>query len=369
MSTGPKPSPSRRTRRDHEHVGRISTQTTFIVLAAIGLIAYEIQWALLPFAVAALLAYISDPAIAWIAARSKIGRAPTAILWFLLLMSLAAAIAFLGVPPLARELMHIITDFQGTIQATTYALVGERTVDLFGQSMNANQIAASMTVGARHWIEQAGRLSTLGTIAFSGLFGTLLAAVLLFYFLLGGPRLAAGLFSLVPPQQRPLVHHIWTRLDPVLRRYFVGIIGVILYATLAAYIGLGLFLQLPHAAFLALLTGILEMIPLVGPAASAIIAGLVAIHHARSIGAIVAYAIYATALRISIDELLGPVALGAAARLHPTLVIFCFLSGGILFGIVGVIMAIPVALAVKITLATLYDEGQTASVPSGRRRQ
>jgi predicted PurR-regulated permease PerM len=41
---------------------------------------------------------------------------------------------------------------------------------------------------------------------------------------------------------------------------------------------------------------------------------------------------------------------------HPVLVIFCFLSGAFLFGVVGVIMAVPVALIVKITLALLYDE-------------
>jgi predicted PurR-regulated permease PerM len=127
---------------------------------------------------------------------------------------------------------------------------------------------------------------------------------------------------------------------------------------------LGLVLGLPHAVLLALLTGVLEMIPVVGPGASAVIAGLVAIHYAAGIGAIVAYAIYATALRISIDQLFGPLALGAAARLHPVLVIFCFLSGAFLFGVVGVIMAVPVALVVKVTLALLYDELTTEVLAS-----
>jgi len=74
------------------------------------------------------------------------------------------------------------------------------------------------------------------------------------------------------------------------------------------------------------------------------------------LAAILAYAIYATALRLSIDQLFGPIVLGSAARLHPVLIIFCFLSGGVLFGIAGVIMSVPIALAVKTTLATLYDD-------------
>jgi len=98
------------------------------------------------------------------------------------------------------------------------------------------------------------------------------------------------------------------------------------------------------------------MIPVIGPGAAAVIAGVVAVHHATGLAAIIAYALYATALRLSIDQLLGPVVLGSAARLHPVMIIFCFLSGGLLFGMSGVIMAVPLALAVKTTLATLYDE-------------
>jgi predicted PurR-regulated permease PerM len=48
--------------------------------------------------------------------------------------------------------------------------------------------------------------------------------------------------------------------------------------------------------------------------------------------------------------------LGAAGRVHPVLIIFCFLAGGTLFGVIGVITAVPVALVIKTTLAVLYDE-------------
>ena len=126
----------------------------------------------------------------------------------------------------------------------------------------------------------------------------------------------------------------------------------------AAYIGLGLFLGLKHALVLALLTGFLEVIPLIGPAASAVIGGLVAVQEAASAGGIIAYIIYAAALRVSIDQFFGPIVLGRAGRIPPVLVIFCFLAGGLLFGIVGVVLAVPVALAVRITLNVLYEESE-----------
>ena len=55
--------------------------------------------------------------------------------------------------------------------------------------------------------------------------------------------------------------------------------------------------------------------------------------------------------------------LGRAGRVPPVLVIFCFLSGGTLFGIVGIILAVPVALTIKITLATLYREPVSEEEP------
>jgi predicted PurR-regulated permease PerM len=141
-----------------------------------------------------------------------------------------------------------------------------------------------------------------------------------------------------------------------MRRYFLGVGLVVIYASTAAYIGLGLILHIHNALFLALMTGLLEIIPVIGPVASGTIAGLVAMGQAQSSWNIIEYIIYAVALRISIDEFFGPIVLGKAAYMRPVLVIFCFLAGGMLFGIVGVILAVPAALAVKAILGEVYEE-------------
>jgi predicted PurR-regulated permease PerM len=275
---------------------------------------------------------------------------------FGLFLLFAMLVGYLGIPPLAREMAHVFNDFETIVRELAQRMIGGGKISLFGQPMDAAQLAATASTGLRNWFAQTGVLAVLGAAIFGTMFGVILTLVLLFYFLLSGPSMARGMLGLVPPRQRPLIVHIWTVLDPVLKRYFIGVLIVVTYAASAAYIGLGLVLGIPHAVLLALLTGVLEMIPVIGPGASAVIAGLVAIHYAAGIGAIIAYALYATALRISIDQLFGPLALGAAARVHPVLVIFCFLSGALLFGVVGVIMAVPVALIVRVTLALLYDE-------------
>lgn len=335
------------------------SRTAILILLAAMVFLYIIRWILLPFVLAGVAAYICTPLLDRLARRTRLPRFLLASAAFVILLAIVAGFAALGLPPLIRQVGSIVTDFGPTVESLFRSALGDRSLQFMGSSMNASQLAQALTNWIRDWIGQAGISLQLLAWSFASVFGAFLTAVLLFYFLQGGPQLARGMLWLVPPAHRPLIELIWQRLDPILRRYFIGVIVVVAYAAAAAYVGLGVVLGIRHAFFLALLTGVLEMLPVIGPAAAAIIAGLVAAGQATGFGSIVAYAIYATALRLSIDQLLGPIVLGRAARLHPTLIIFCFLSGGLLFGIAGVIMAVPIALGIKITLATLYDEPLT----------
>ncbi|WP_162009793.1 AI-2E family transporter [Methylocystis heyeri] len=326
----------------------------WIALIVGAVVLHELQWILLPFVIAGLVAFLCTPLVDRLGRGKSHGAATVAV--FLVIVGALAALGLLGAPPLARELARLVTDMRHTFEILAKSTVGDGNVSLFGQSMNAEQIAQAATDGVRSWIEQPERVLALGGVGFAGLFGMFLTCVLLFYLLLSGRRIMAGLIWLAPPERRPLVAETLRRLDPVLRRYFIGVVIVVIYATLAAYAGLGLMLGIRHAAFLALLTGLLEMVPVVGPAASALIAGLVAIRHATGIGPIIGYAVYVAVLRLSIDQLLGPLVLGVAAQLHPVAIIFAFLAGGALFGIPGVILAAPMFLVVKVSLATWRKE-------------
>jgi predicted PurR-regulated permease PerM len=345
---------------DHEHVERMSTWMAIVLVILAALLINQLQWVLLPFAIAGLVAYICTPAIEWLAARTRLPRALYAVATFLVLLVFASLLGSLGVPSLIHGLRAIVTDLQGMVIAAVRGAIGDAKVTLLGATMNAEQIAEAAVTNVHSWLADAGRIAVLGTAAFATMIGAILTVVLLFYFLFSGPAIVRGLVMLAPPGQRPLIRHVAAQVDPVLRRYFIGVIIVVVYASTAAYLGLGLVLGLPHAVLLALMTGLLEVIPMAGPYAAAVIAGLVAVRYANGIGPIIAYAIYATALRLSIDQLLAPIVLGTAARLHPAVVIFCLLAGGALFGIVGVILAVPAALVVRTTLAILYDEAQAA---------
>jgi len=338
---------------------RAASRERVPIFIAVGIgffILYLIQSILLPFLFSGIVGFLAAPLLTWCARRTGLPRWLFAALLFVLILAVILGAAYLVVPRMLSESRAMLSDFEPTLTSMLQQFLGDQSLQVLGEPLNPSELAHKLVSILRERLSQAGTLRMLAEWSIAGIFGFFLTLVLLFYCLAAAPQLGAGLLWLVPPLHRDATARIWARLDPVLRRYFLGVLVVVIYATGAAYVGLGLILGIRHAVLLAILTGLLEMIPVIGPITAAVIAGLVAVRYATGVDSIIEYAIYATVLRLSIDELLGPVVLGRAAHVHPVMVIFCFLAGGLLFGIPGVIMAMPVALGFKHSLALLYDE-------------
>lgn len=354
----------KKVKSDGERIAARQIDMVAVLLIAFAILTffYLIHVVLLPFVIAAALAYILTPLIDFLAAKSHAPRAAAAMGVFILLVAIAATAAFLGGPALLQETIRTLTHLQDIIQRMLQRILGESPVQFLGRQTSASELASTFIGSLRDLVQQAGTALTLFGWIFGGVFGMFLTLTLFAYFLVDGRNILRGLLWLFPPSWRPLTADILLQLRPILLRYFVGIAVVIVYASLAAYLGLGFFLALRHAGFLAALTGVLEVVPVLGPALAAVIAGLVALQEAKSIWSVIDYVIYASALRLSIDQFVGPIVLGRAARINPPLIIFCFLAGGLLFGIAGVILAVPTALTIKVSLAALYREPLTGAL-------
>lgn len=344
--------------KSRDVASRESVELRVIVLAVAGvaLFVYLIRFILLPFVVAGVIAYICTPLVDWLAARTRLPRALFAILVFLALIGLAGLLAAVAGHRLVAEAGGAVADLQNTLDRLLHSSSGDQTIAVFGHTIDVAAMIRAAMARLPDVFDQPNLPLLAAGYGIAALMGTFLTVVLLCYFLVSGKSVARGLLWMVPPRRRPLVVEVGGRLDPVLKRYFLGILAIVIYAVIAAYIGLGVILGIEHAFLLALLTGILETIPIIGSTSAAILAGLVSLHTATGFGSILAFALYAVLLRLSIDQIVAPLVLGNAANVHPVLIIFCFLAGAVLLGIPGVILAVPAALAVKTTLSTLYDE-------------
>jgi predicted PurR-regulated permease PerM len=323
-------------------------------LAVLAIVLYAVRYALLPFVAAAAIAFVIDPLIVRTARLAGCRRWPVAAALYLVILGGLAAAAY----PIARtvipQLSHLIADAPNILRHLVVQAFGQQGVTLFdrhyGPSELVDGVLAALTkllgVGA------AARLAGTGISVVVGIFLTL---VLMPYFMISGPQLVRSAIWLIPPERRRAVLEVLPQIVPALRRYLSGIAIVVIYTSLVAWIGFGPLFRLPQPLTLAAVVGVLELVPVVGPLTSATIVALLGVRQ-QSLWSAALLIAFAIGLRLSIDNLIGPLVLGKAARVHPVVVIMVFVCGAMLFGVVGLLLAVPAAVCLKISLTHYYAE-------------
>ena len=345
MAGGAAPGPQR---------SRVGGWAIAAVLAVLAVLLYKIRIALLPFIFALAVAFVLDPLIKRLQRRLGLPRWPVAAVLYVAVLAVLGAIGYgIGVTA-ARNLMHLVASAPDILRRFLGELIGGKGVILFGQGYTPDQLVQALG-GALKGLVGLGAVGQAVGLAASVIFGVFLTLVLMPYFMISGPRLAGGTIWLLPPEHRGTVQDLLPKIVPILRRYLVGLAIVVSYTSTVAWIGFGPIFNLPDAVLLAFTVGLLELIPVIGPFASGALVGVIAIQQSgiATAGLLIGFAI---ALRLSIDNLVGPLVLGEAARIHPVVVIISFVCGAILFGVVGLLIAVPVAVCIKITLEHYYAE-------------
>ena len=208
-------------------------------------------------------------------------------------------------------------------------------------------------------VTSAGQaLSYISQAARAG-FIAIVILVLVFYWTLDGPRIIQSFLLLVPQDQRESISELLSSMETKVGSYIAGqgllclIIGML---SLVAYLIVGL----PNALVLALLAGVLEALPMIGPLLGAIPAALVAL----SIGPDKLIWIIVTTIVIQQLEnsLLVPRIMRKAVGVNPFVTLLAIFAFSSLFGIAGALMAIPMAAIIQLLLERFVFH-QTAAEP------
>jgi predicted PurR-regulated permease PerM len=324
-------------------------------LAVLFLFLYYVREVLLPFVVAAALAFVLTPLVDHL--HRRVGPAPrwlAALAVYLVVMALLGVFAWQLGPLIVADLSGVLGQLPQSLHALIAALAGKDGIPLLGQAVDPDALTQEIVERLRG-ILLSGSAAYAASLGIAAVFGFFLSFVLLLYFLISGQRLSAGALWLVPPEHRAEVRAAAIKVGPVLRRYFVGLVVVVAYTATVAWIAFAWVFSLPHAPLLAVSIGILELIPIIGPLTSIGLIALTALQ-GGSLWLAIGLGAFALALRLSIDQLVGPLVLGRAAYLHPVVIIFAFLSGAVFLGILGLILAVPVAATIRIVLTHYYAE-------------
>lgn len=327
---------------------------TLAVAVALALL-YVVRLAVLPFLIAAAIAYAVRPANPWLRRRLGLSRTMAAVVTFAAIMAVLGGFGYWVALTLVADTSNALRDAPQLLHKFFFELFGAEQITLLGRPVDAARLSQQILDAIVGEIGTPQELLSVAIGGFAAITGVVLIIVLIFYFLEAGPQLAQGALWLVPPEYRDEVREIARKLDPLLQRYLLGLVAIVIFATILSWLAIRFALGLPFALMLGLLTGILELVPVLGPMTSAALVGLLALQR-NGFWAVVAFAAYVTAFRLLIDRVVGPLILGRAARLHPVVVMFAFLAGGLLLGAIGVILAVPVAAIAKVVLEHYYAQ-------------
>ncbi len=328
---------------------RVSVWALAAALTGGALFLYFVRQILIPFVAAAGIAYVLSPLIRWSHARVGGPRWRVALALYLLLVTSAGVAIWTAGSDIYASAATWAQDAPRQLHQFITGLFHGEQVTILGTLLDARELTAKI-------LEQAGidKAAKLAGYCLGAVFGVVLTLVLLFYFLLSGPQLALSLLQLVPPEYRPGVRDFAAQANPLMQRYLTGLLIVVACTAFLTWLGVGPMFHLPHPIVLAIATGVLELIPIVGPTASAGLLGYTAVLQGGDAWTFAGFALFCLCLRLLIDQVIGPLVLGRAVRIPPVAIIFAFLAGGVLLGVVGILIAIPVAAILKLLLDRYY---------------
>ena len=325
-----------------------------MVAAVLVLVIFLLHMELLPFVIAGGVSFVLDPLVRRVQRYFGDHRWIPATIIYLILLAAGAAFALWVGRAIVDDVSMLAQNGPRMIHDLVAQLVGPDGISIFGKKYTADSLVQQLQTSAGDILSP--QLALTGTIfGVGGILGLFLTLVLTPYFMISGPALVEGIIWLVPPERRGSVRRTLPAVVPALRRYFVGVAIVVTFTAVVAYLGFGLLFALPHAILLSIAVGALEIIPALGPFASMVLIGLSSVQE-HSVGTAALLMGYAIMLRLVIDNALGPLVLGQAAKLHPVAIIFSFICGASLFGVIGLLLAVPTAACIVIVLGHYYAE-------------
>jgi predicted PurR-regulated permease PerM len=194
--------------------------------------------------------------------------------------------------------------------------------------------------------DAANTLADLGGGIASSLAAAITISVMAIFMLAGGPR---WLDWLIKQQPAGRARRMRTVIDESMRAIGSYVIGALSVATLAGVMTflVLLILGVPFAAPLAVMAGLFSLIPMVGATIAAIIIGIVTLFSDFPKDTII-WAVWAIVYQQVENALIQPQVQRRSVNIHPLVVIIAVLFGAALFGILGAILAVPIAATVQI---------------------
>jgi predicted PurR-regulated permease PerM len=343
-------------------------------LAVFVLLLWLLSEALFPFVLGAAIAYLTDPLADWLE-RHGLSRLMATVVITLASLGILAAGIVLVVPLLIDQVRDLIAVFPVWIDQAR-AILRDVLPELPTDGAVLNTAFADMRDGVQAWGLGLLRRVWTGGVAVLGFLGVLVVTpVVAFYLLMDWDHLVNAIDDYLPRQHRPVILAIARDLDRVLAGFVRGQMTVCLI--LGTFYAVALMLVgLKFGLLIGLFAGLISFIPFVGSIVGGTLSAGVALAQFWGewvwIGAVAG--IFAAGQAIE-GNFLTPKLVGDRVGLHPVWLMFALSAFGVVFGFIGLLVAVPAAAAIGVIgrfmleqyrAGPLYDGTADAPFPGDR---
>jgi len=355
-------------------LGGRNTLFTLLILILIGLVVFifrEVSFifnplnvfmktVVLPVVLALIFYYLLRPVLRLLE-RFKIPRIWGILIIFLGGIGLLTLLSLLVFPFLREQFQNLIEEFpdyfmrllNNTDQFLRNSLVGDYYRD---SDFNIEALIATLPTSIADTLQATVTgIITRVTSWISTITGVILSIVIvpfiLFYLLKDGDKLPDYFLKLLPPRFRDDTREVLRDADKQLGAYIQGQLIVAFCIGVMVYIGF-LIIGMDYALLLGALAMVTSIVPYIGPAIAITPAAIIAL--VTSPFMLVKLAIVWTVVQLVEGNLISPQVMGKTMYIHPVTIIFVLLTAGSLFGVVGVILGIPMYALLRVIVSHLY---------------
>ncbi|MCL4353862.1 AI-2E family transporter [Patescibacteria group bacterium] len=309
---------------------------------------------LTPFVLAAIFAYIFNPVVNFFSNRIKLPRTLSVLIIYLFLMAIVVLISVFITKRIVDESVEL-KGYVATLAKTTKTQINA----LPDYARPFAQEGAVALEKSR--IFAPASVFSLFPQAISRIISFFIFLFASFYFLKEGSTLMNKFLNYMPNKNRVDIEIVLRKMNKVFGGYLRGQLFLVVLVSLILYIALAI-LGVKFALVIAVFSGFAEIVPIIGPITAGAVASLVVLLTGISNfpltpiqGAAVVVAIYFIARQLE-DYFVIPQVMGRITELHPLIILFAVISGGHIWGAIGLILAVPIAGAIKILLDFSLDK-------------
>jgi predicted PurR-regulated permease PerM len=341
---------------------RTVARVILVAVAIVGVLyfLYLIRTVLGMLFIAVFLAVALGP-IVEIFVRRKIKRGLAILLTYLLLLALVFGLGLLVVPPIVSGVNNFVGDVPHYVDDLRKSKTFRKYDDKYKITKELNKQAKQLPT---HLSDAVSGLRSVTVGVFGVIIQLVTILVMAFFLLLDGKRILRFLLEQLGPQHGERFWRISQDVYQAVGGFVAGNVFISVIAGLGAYIVM-MLLNIPFAVPLAVLVAFFDLIPLVGST----IAGAVVAVVAAVVGfptKLIIWVVYLVLYQQFENNVIQPVVYRRTVAIHPLVVIVAVLIGGSLLGVLGALLAIPIAATVQILVREWWQYRQEEQVlPDG----